>query len=85
MGGRRPRSAHGMRVTIKLFASLREGRFEEESREYPAGTTAGVVMEALAIPRNQVTLIFINGVHGDPDTPLHEGDTLALFPPLGGG
>ncbi len=74
-----------MHITIKLFATLREGRFHEQVLDWPEGVTAGQVMKELTIPEGQVTLIFINGVHGEPDSQLHEGDTLALFPPIGGG
>ncbi len=85
MGGERSRPAFGMHITIKLFATLREGRFNEQVRECAEGVTAGRVMKDLAIPEEQVTLIFINGVHGDPGSRLREGDTLSLFPPVGGG
>lgn len=72
-------------VTVKLFAMLREGRFDVMTDGYPAGTTVSDIIQRLGIPDKEVTLIFINGRHGQKDTPLSEGDTIALFPPVGGG
>jgi len=74
-----------MHITVKLFATLRWGRFSVADREVPPGTTVGDVIRELAIPEREVTLIFINGRHVLPGTELAEGDTLALFPPIGGG
>ncbi len=74
-----------MQVLIKLFATLRNGRFEEEVHEFPPGTTISGVIETLGLPGSQVTLILLNGCHALPSSELHEGDTLSLFPPIGGG
>lgn len=74
-----------MLITVKLFASLRTGRFNEKNVEFPPGTTVGEVIRELALPEKEVTLIFINGRHAALATPLAEGDVLAFFPPVGGG
>lgn len=74
-----------MRVTIKLFATLRQGRFDIDNFDLPPGTTPGDVVRRINIPEKEVTLIFINGRHGDLRSELHDGDTLAMFPPVGGG
>jgi sulfur-carrier protein len=74
-----------MKITIKLFATLRKGMFEEETREFTPGMAVKEVIRGLNIPGNQVTLILLNGRHAAPDTELHDGDTLSLFPPIGGG
>ena len=74
-----------IRITIKLFAMLREERFDTKTGEFPVGTTVGGVIQQLDIPEKEVTLIFINGRHGQRDTQLMDGDTVALFPPVGGG
>jgi len=76
---------HTMKVTVKLFATLRQGRFDIDTLDLPAGTTAGEVIHRFGIPEKEVTLIFINGRHGDFASELHDGDTLAMFPPVGGG
>ena len=74
-----------MHVTVKLFATLRQGRFNEEEREYPVGTTIGYIIQALGISEKEAALIFVNGRHAKTDDELHDGDTLAIFPPIGGG
>jgi len=74
-----------MHVTVKLFATLRENRFDEKEIEFHDGTTAGEIISAIGIPPTEVTLIFINGRHSSSETALIDGDTLALFPPIGGG
>jgi molybdopterin converting factor small subunit len=74
-----------MHVTVKLFATLRKNRFDEKDFELPNGVTAGEIINMVAIPPTEVTLIFVNGRHSTPETKLTDGDTLALFPPIGGG
>jgi len=74
-----------MQITVKLFATLRAGRFEEKTLEFPDGTTVGEILGELAIPEKEVTLFFINGRHADLTAVLSVGDTLSLFPPVGGG
>jgi len=74
-----------MQINLKLFATLRKGRFEEKNLELPPGATVGWVIRELDFPEKEVTLIFINGRHADVTTILSSGDTLSLFPPVGGG
>lgn len=74
-----------MHVTVKLFATLRKDRFDEKNLELPDGISAGEIIDMFAIPPTDVTLIFLNGRHSKPEAKLADGDTLALFPPIGGG
>ncbi len=74
-----------IRVTVKLFATLRKDRFDVTEGKFPDGTTVGDIVHHYDLPEKDVTLIFINGRHGEFDTALSDGDTLALFPPVGGG
>ncbi len=74
-----------MHVTIKFFSTLRKDRFDEKDLELPDGVTAGEIIDRFNIPPTEVTIIFINGRHSGPEAKLAEGDTLALFPPIGGG
>jgi len=74
-----------MRVTVKLFASFRTGRFEIETGDYPPGTTVADVADALKLPHNELGIMMINSRHVKLERILAEGDTLALFPLLGGG
>ncbi|MGA2106516.1 MAG: MoaD/ThiS family protein [Syntrophorhabdales bacterium] len=74
-----------MQVTVKLYATLGRNRQGEEALELEPGTTARHVLKALEIPEDRVTLVFINGRHAEADQELKEGDTVAFFPPVGGG
>jgi molybdopterin converting factor small subunit len=74
-----------MQITVKLFATFRIGHFAEEIQEYPAGTRIAEVIGKLQIPEPQVGMIMLNNRHAEPDQELHEGDTLAIFPLVGGG
>jgi len=65
-----------MRVTVKLFANFRINRFKQEIREYDSTRTAGDIVEEL---------VFINGRGASMDQALVDGDTLSLFPLVGGG
>ncbi|RLC28743.1 MAG: MoaD/ThiS family protein [Deltaproteobacteria bacterium] len=73
-------------IKLKLFATL-EKFSPEISDPYPvrSGATAGELIDQLNIPREQVKLIFINGVRSIFSSPLQEGDRVGLFPPVGGG
>ncbi len=74
-----------MKVTVKLFASLRKDRFEGETREFRENTTVGAVRESLGIDKSQRLIVLVNGIHAESDHILQDGDTLAFFPPSGGG
>jgi sulfur-carrier protein len=74
-----------IRITVKLFATLREGRFEVLERRFAEGVTIGDVLRELVIPEKQATIILVNGRHAELTTRLAEGDVLAIFPPVGGG
>ena len=74
-----------MHVTVKLFASFRSGRFEIETIDYPPGTTVADVADALNLPQGELGIMMINNRHVKLERVLLEGDTLALFPLLGGG
>jgi sulfur-carrier protein len=74
-----------MKITINLFATLRKNRFDSSQQEYPAGTTIRHILDGLSIQENDAAIIFVNGRHSEPDAELRDGDTLSIFPPIGGG
>ena len=78
------------RVTVRLFAALRE--LAGSSSVQAEGATVGVVVVALsagfgvgfaAIAR--VGSAVVEGERADAATPLSEGQELALLPPVSGG
>ena len=74
-----------MRVIVKLFATLREGRFTVDTLEFKAATTVADVVRHLSIPEKEAALTLVNSRHVDPSAELTDGDTLSIFPPVGGG
>ena len=77
---------------MHFFALYREraGR-SAASLEVPSGTTLGEALEVirglypqLAPPIVDIVAA-VNTEYGDPATVLHEGDDLALIPPVSGG
>lgn len=76
-----------MRITVKLFAYLRQGRFKIRPMEFNDDCTVQNVLETLAISRKEmeIGIIMINGKRASFDTILKEDDTLAIFPPVAGG
>jgi molybdopterin synthase sulfur carrier subunit len=74
-----------MNITVKLFASFRTGRFDVETGDYPAGTTVADVADQLNLPQSELGIMMVNNRHVKLGHILADGDTLALFPLLGGG
>lgn len=74
-----------MKITVKLFATLREGRFDKKNIECSEGATVDTILRDLDIPRKKASIIFVNNRHADIDRELSDDDVLALFPPIGGG
>ena len=74
-----------MQVTVKLFATFRTGRFEVARMEHPAGTTVGDIVDALGIRRDEIGILMVSGRHADLGDHPAPGDTISIFPPIGGG
>lgn len=74
-----------MKVTVKLFASLRENRFIEKVHTCREGTTVQMLIDELFLPSDQAAIIFINNVHAQKNQTIGDGDRIAFFPPVGGG
>jgi molybdopterin synthase sulfur carrier subunit len=72
-------------MTVKLFASLRHGRFNEQQLAYVYGIAISSILEDLNIDSNEVGILLVNGCHVKSDYKLQEGDTLSIFPLIGGG
>ncbi len=75
----------GLKITIKLFATLRKGRFEAAKRGFKKGSTVDSVRRSLGISKKDAAIVLINGIHAEGGRKLQEGDVLAIFPPSGGG
>ena len=81
-----------MRVRLLLFAQYRDfaGTSELEV-DVPAGATAASIVDALRRQGNgferipAAAAVAINQEYAAPDTPLRDGDEVALIPPVAGG
>lgn len=76
-----------IKVTVKLFAQYRDGRFKVEERLCPEGTCARDIMDELGISEHKLPLgvLMVNSKHKEETYILQDGDVLALFPKVGGG
>jgi molybdopterin synthase sulfur carrier subunit len=87
-----------MQVYAKLFATLVRLVPDNVSTWYPkirAGSRLGVdlpegstladLLDYLALPKDKVRVIFVNGRVQPFDYRLQPGDEAGIFPPIGGG
>jgi len=74
-----------MLVNVKLFATLREGRFATEETELQENSRVMDVIKKYDLPLDEVAICLVNGRDADNDKVLKNGDTLSIFPPVGGG
>jgi molybdopterin converting factor small subunit len=74
-----------MNVLVKLFATFRNDRFKEKLCEYEAGTMVSQIIEELNLPEDQIGAVLVNARHVEDDQELKDGDTLSIFPLVGGG
>lgn len=74
-----------MRVNVKLFATLREGRFKAETADLNDNSRVIDVIKKYDLPEEEVAICLVNGRDADNNHVLQNGDTVSLFPPVGGG
>ena len=73
-------------VTVKLFATLKEYGKARSEVTVPEGSTVRSIIEKYKISKDVKTLIImVNGRGREDNFVLKDGDTVALFPPIGGG
>ena len=80
-----------MEVKVKVFANLRDlvpvkpGIGEPIILDVEKNTTILEIMTKLNLTLKDVAIIFIGGIHHDPDHVLTEPTSISLFSPSGGG
>jgi len=79
-----------MKIEIHLFASISKylptGALDKTFHmEVSHATPIKEIINRIGIPRSDIKLIFLNGVHAMDTDILKDGDRLGLFPPIGGG
>ena len=83
-------SASRITVQVRLYATLRSlrpglGLGEALAVEMNQGATIRDLIRQLALPPDEVKLVFVNGRTRDQEYVLADGDQLGIFPPVGGG
>lgn len=74
-----------MKITVRLFATFREGREKVQIMELAEDTIPLDIVNSLNIDKSQVAILLINGRDGSLNSILKDGDIISLFPPVGGG
>ncbi len=74
-----------MQLKVKLFATFRKGRFEVEELERPDGESVAHLLDALALPREELGFVLVRARHVELGQVLEPGDTVSIFPKVGGG
>jgi len=75
-----------MKILVKLFATLREGRGKQLNIEVTDGSTLEEAMGKIGLKKEEVSLMLINGKNERSfDIILSDSDIVSLFPPVGGG
>ena len=74
-----------MQIKVRLFATLREGRGKERLMEFNKPVSSLDIINQLGINVQDVAILLVNGFDRPLDTELNMGDTVSIFPPVGGG
>ena len=74
-----------MKLEIKLFASLQKFMPHAEKVELDDHCTVKELLEKIGINSSEVAITLVNGRQVKLDQTLHDGETIAIFPPIAGG
>lgn len=74
-----------MKVTLKLFATLRDYGEKYEELELKEGTTLEELIKMKKIPLDMPMIRLVNGEFAEFSQELKDGDVVSLFPPIAGG
>ena len=74
-----------MVVEVKLFATLREGRFKKREIEFFEEHSLRDLLQHLKISTDQVGILLVNGRNASAEQKLAPHDIVSIFPLIGGG
>ncbi|GAB4504699.1 MAG: hypothetical protein Fur0043_16930 [Anaerolineales bacterium] len=79
-----------MQVHVKLIAIYRnhlppDTQGDTVTVDVPDGSTVAAVLTPFGIPLDDSSVIVLNGLTVDLDTPVSEGDTITAFSAIAGG
>ena len=73
-------------VEMRLYASLQKWRpIPSGSYQLAGNMTVSDLVRQNGIPESEIAIVFINGKRGQLASTLTTGDTVSLFPLIGGG
>lgn len=72
-------------IEVRLFSTLRNNRFKKEKMIFEVMVTPKKIVDMLDIVHKDIAILLINGRDATLSTELKDGDTLSVFPPVGGG
>jgi sulfur carrier protein len=74
-----------MNIEVRLFATFRKGRFNKRPFDVEEGSTLGDIVRMVDLTTDEVSIPLINGQYSKMEDVLKDGDTVSLFPEVGGG
>lgn len=74
-----------MVLEVRLFATLRDGRFKRKAMSLPAASCLGDLLKSLKITEKEFGILLVNGRSASPEYTLAPHDVVSIFPSLGGG
>ena len=74
-----------MLVEVKLFATLREGRFKKKQLDVCDGVLLGDLLRQIKLPLNRAGILLVNGRNTSTEYKLNENDVVSIFPAIAGG
>jgi sulfur carrier protein ThiS len=75
------------KISIFLYATLRKRRSGLVNRGpvTTKATTVGELLDEIRIPKDEAAIVFVNDNRATLESCVEDGDTVRIFPVLGGG
>lgn len=74
-----------MNVTVTLRGPLKKYLKDVTILELQSGTSLRNLLSLLALPKESVSLLIVNGEKADIAQELQDGDRVQIYPPVSGG
>jgi sulfur carrier protein ThiS len=74
-----------MQLEIRLFATLQKFLPNVEKLKLDDNCTVFELLEKIGINSSEVAITLVNGRHVELEQRLHDGERVAIFPPIAGG
>lgn len=74
-----------IKIEVRYFATLRIDDKKKETLEVQEDTSVKTLLDQIGVSLEDVAILLVNGIRTPPETKLKDGDTISLFPPVGGG